>query len=203
MSARPDGLEASTPRHEVNADPAQEGESVGVTTYPDATRNESSGEWKIAPGALERVERMFEEMEERARNKVLWRFFKNVSPEPNTGCWLWAGAGGQYGSFSLDGETMGAHRAAYILAKGPIPDGLCVMHKCDVPGCVNPAHLMVGTHADNTADSKAKGRRLSEPVRALWLAAQDARARIHSDICGHECCRECLRLVAVIAGATS
>ena len=76
------------------------------------------------------------------------------------GCWLWAGGRTErgYGRFKVDGKTIRASRWAYEHFIGPIPDGLCVLHRCDNPPCVNPAHLFVGTDADNVRDCLAKGR---------------------------------------------
>jgi hypothetical protein len=77
-----------------------------------------------------------------------------------SGCWLWTGGIGTrgYGKFWLDGRTVQAHRASYILFVGPILPGLLVLHSCDTPPCVNPEHLWLGTDADNAKDRDGKGR---------------------------------------------
>jgi hypothetical protein len=63
----------------------------------------------------------------------------------------------------MNGKTILAHRLSYQLFKGPIPDGLHVLHKCDVTECVNPEHLFVGTNLENITDSVSKGRRKGVP----------------------------------------
>lgn len=78
-----------------------------------------------------------------------------------SGCWIWmrSVAGTGYGDFRRRPKLIAAHRASYEVFKGPIPAGLHVLHSCDVRCCVNPAHLSVGSNAQNIADSMAKGRR--------------------------------------------
>lgn len=84
-------------------------------------------------------------------------------PEPNSGCLLWLGQVNNwgYGVLSWRGRTHGAHRLSFMEAFGPIDANLVVCHKCDVPGCINPDHLFLGTHADNMADRDRKGRRVN------------------------------------------
>ena len=76
------------------------------------------------------------------------------------GCWEWTAGkfSTGYGAFKLSGRLQKAHRIAYELYVGKIPDGLCVCHRCDNPGCVRPDHLFLGTHADNARDKIDKGR---------------------------------------------
>jgi hypothetical protein len=78
-------------------------------------------------------------------------------------CWPWTAGktGAGYGAFWLSGKVLQAHRIAYALTHGPIPDGVIIRHKvCDNPPCVNPKHLAPGSHADNKADSTAQNRHL-------------------------------------------
>lgn len=75
-------------------------------------------------------------------------------------CWTWTGCctAHGYGQFHFEGKTTKAHRVAWIITHGPIPDGLCVLHRCDNPPCVRPDHLFLGTLSDNMQDCVAKGR---------------------------------------------
>lgn len=113
-----------------------------------------------------------------SRLPVAERFEVNHLKMPFSGCWIWLGAehgSNRYGTIKADGRTMMAHRYSYMLHNGLsfIPSGLVVMHKCDIPLCVNPSHLRLGTQADNDRDKVSKGRQargasLSASQSAGW-----------------------------------
>lgn len=87
------------------------------------------------------------------------RFWAKVRKSSN--CWEWTGAKNTkgYGNVSVwKVGTFKAHRIAWQLSYGPIPDGKCVLHHCDNPGCVRPDHLWLGTNLDNIRDMWKKGR---------------------------------------------
>lgn len=129
------------------------------------------------------------------KESIKERFMRHVSPEPNSGCWLWTslGDGRGYGKFSLQGKRRRAHRVAYDLFVGPIPDDAHVLHHCDVPCCVNPAHLWVGTHTDNMRDCCRKGRKAQQKkTHCPQGHPYDAENTCHAKS-GDRRCRACSR----------
>lgn len=85
-----------------------------------------------------------------------------VHPTLGTACWLWTGSigGPGYGQLSVGGRPTTTHTYSWKLHRGPIPEGLWVLHHCDVQHCVRPSHLFLGTQQDNIADQVAKGRQV-------------------------------------------
>lgn len=103
--------------------------------------------------------------------KDLARFWAKVNkngptqPHMETPCWLWTASkdGKGYGAFKAGGKQFIAHRMSWMILHGLITPGFCGCHRCDTPTCVNPAHIFLGTHADNVRDRDYKKR--ANPVR--------------------------------------
>ena len=94
-------------------------------------------------------------------------------------CWLWLGCtrGIGYGAMRDGNSVRDTHRISYEVHVGPIPDGMFVLHTCDIPNCINPYHLFIGTNADNMADKKRKGRaQRGEQVPNTYFTEDQVRA---------------------------
>lgn len=120
------------------------------------------------------------------------RFWKKV--RKTSGCWIWrAGKRRGYGIIGIKDHVVTAHRASWIIHKGGDPSGLIVCHKCDVPTCVNPEHLFLGTALDNMWDCIEKGR----SWHARMPRVQETAGAFCSKGCGRvrgpsgRYCREC------------
>ena len=111
-----------------------------------------------------------------ARRDILTRFNEKWTPEPYSGCHLWFASTSVkgYGHFLFQRECHQAHRVAWMLYRGEIPEGMCVLHTCDTPSCVCVDHLFLGTNQDNVTDSVMKNRRcIGEDQRLSKLKESD------------------------------
>jgi hypothetical protein len=121
------------------------------------------------------------------------RFWDKVSPEPNSGCWLWLGSHNEkgYGDLWFGDRLERAHRLAYEKLVADFPAEWLICHRCDNPACVNPAHLAPGTAAQNTADMVSKGRHVPAPRRGATCKRGHARSRANTLANGG--CKACRR----------
>ncbi|SDH10421.1 HNH endonuclease [Paraburkholderia phenazinium] len=94
------------------------------------------------------------------RAPISVRIEMNIERVPECGCWIWMGAVNAqgYGFMKANGRQGFAHRWSFEAHNGEIPKGMVICHRCDVPACVNPNHLFLGTYLDNAKDCVKKNR---------------------------------------------
>lgn len=109
------------------------------------------------------------------------RFWSKVDKTKGEGsCWVWLASKDKdgYGWFTIrspgsDRKTFAAHRIAWVLTSGQIPEGLCVLHTCDNSSCVNPQHLFLGTHFENHRDKVRKSRQARGKIHGRTKLTED------------------------------
>lgn len=96
------------------------------------------------------------------------------------GCWLWTGCLNRRGQGNIrrGGNLLLVSRVAWTIMHGPIPAKMFVCHKCDVPSCINPSHLFLGTQFDNMRDCAAKGRHKHQRHPELALGENNPNAKL-------------------------
>lgn len=131
-------------------------------------------------------------------NSLSESFESRIEKISESGCWIWMGAQitDGYGCLSWDGRTQLAHRVAYELYVGEIPEGMYVLHKCDIPECCNPNHLFLGYQIDNIRDMVNKKRQkgaVGENNPSAFLSEQDVldiKALLEKGLSGAEIARK-------------
>jgi hypothetical protein len=109
--------------------------------------------------------------------KLPARIESKIQRVPFCGCWLWMGSGGRYGYVWFEGKLRRAHSVVFELSGGSVPEGQELMHTCDIGLCVNPDHLVAGTHQENMTDMVRKGRSRSLSGPDHWSHRNPEKAR--------------------------
>lgn len=130
------------------------------------------------------------EWSDERRAAIFRQFWSKVQRADAKACWLWTGyrASHGYGHFSIGRQRIRAHRFAWMVSRGPIPEEQEVCHRCDVKSCVNPDHLFLGSRRDNHLDSVRKGRKRAwglqklKASQVLAIRARAERGELHRSI---------------------
>ena len=127
------------------------------------------------------------------------RFWRHIFAPLDSECWLWTasvnvGGYGRLADKNLPAGYRLAHRFSYELHYGSIPRGMIICHRCDVPRCVNPEHLFIGTDADNMRDMIAKGRHRGASATHCKRGHEFNSENTHIARSGQRICRECTRV---------
>jgi hypothetical protein len=116
--------------------------------------------------------------------KAISRFWSKVRRGSDEECWEWLASCncGGYGQMSVGRGTKTSHRISWEIANGKIKDGMCVLHHCDNPACVNPKHLFLGRPMDNYMDMEQKGRSVrQQPNKSRRKFSSEQVAEMRSD----------------------
>lgn len=115
-----------------------------------------------------------------AHNRPMSERLSNVMPITECGCHIWMGGTGGplgYGAMKVNGKAIATHRLSWEESYGDIPDGMWVLHKCDIPTCINPEHLFLGDHNANMEDKRNKKRApYGEGHHSTKITSEDALA---------------------------
>ena len=122
-------------------------------------------------------------MTKRINGPIEERLRAKISKGGPNGCWNWTAGLGHNGYGQIRCGTpkrtmLRAHRVAFELGRGPVPEGMLVLHTCDNRKCCNPDHMFLGSHADNHADKKAKGRQARGSGHGCAILDEDSVAKI-------------------------
>lgn len=128
---------------------------------------------------------------------LLERFHENIVRIPESGCWIWMGFTNPkgYGLLTVNSKNKFSHRLSWELHNGTIDSGLLVCHRCDIPPCVNPDHLFLGTPKDNAQDMIKKGRRATSKRRTHCFRSHELTPEnTRTEPWGKRQCKFCIHL---------